>query len=104
MLVNSLDLHSAIDRCVPILESLSSEDIVKNGWKYDPPKAISDVFESVMGAVLVDSEYDYEKTAAVMEYVMDDVLEVLTPDLGKDPVSTLLEWAAANGCTAVAFE
>lgn len=104
MLINSMDLNMAVDRCVSVLESLSAEEIVKNGWKYDPPKALSDLFESVVGAVLVDSGYDYEKTAAVLEYVMEDVLEVLSPSLAKDPVSELMEWAASIGCTRIVIK
>ena len=101
MLINSMDLNMAVDRSVLVLDSLSAEEIVKNGWKYDPPKALSDLFESVVGAVLVDSGYDYEKTAAVLEYVMEVVLEVLSPSLAKDPVSELMEWAASTGCTRI---
>ncbi|KIM49536.1 hypothetical protein M413DRAFT_438720 [Hebeloma cylindrosporum] len=104
MLMNSMDLNIAVDRSVSVLDSLSADEIVKNGWKYDPPKALSDLFESVVGAVLVDSGYDYEKTAAVLEYVMEDVLEVLSPSLAKDPVSELMEWAASTGCTRIAIK
>ena len=104
MLVNSMELHVAIDRAVSVLDSLSAEEVVKNGWKYDPPKALSDLFESVVGAVLVDSGYDYEKTTAVLEYVMEDVLEVLSPSLVKDPISELLEWTARAGCTQIVIK
>lgn len=93
----------AINGYVPMLNAASSEEIVNKGWKYDPPKALSDVFESVMGAIFVDTGYDYDKTAAVVEYVMEDVLSVLSPSLTKDPVSDLLEWAGKAGCTEVVF-
>ncbi|KAH9484058.1 Endoribonuclease Dicer-like protein 3a [Psilocybe cubensis] len=96
MLSNSINLTTAIDFYSPLLENLSGKEIVKNGWKYDPPKALSDVFESVIGAVLVDSGYDYEKTASVVEHVMSDVLEALSPAVDKDPVSELLEWTAVS--------
>ncbi|KAF8162827.1 hypothetical protein B0H34DRAFT_693086 [Crassisporium funariophilum] len=98
MLVNSMDLSIAIDHYVPILESIPGEEIVRTGWKFDPPKALSDVFESVIGAVLLDSGYDYEKTAAVVEYIMEDVLEALSPSLAKDPISQLMEWTSGAGC------
>ncbi|KDR81905.1 hypothetical protein GALMADRAFT_59401 [Galerina marginata CBS 339.88] len=104
MLANSMDLNIAIDRYVPLLERVSGAEIVKFGWKFDPPKALSDIFESVIGAVLVDSGYNYEKTAAVVEYVMEDVLEALSPAVAKDPVSELTEWAAGSGCRSVFFE
>lgn len=99
-----MELSRAIDQYVPLLENVSGEEIVRLGWKFDPPKALSDVFESLLGAVLVDSGYDYEKTAAVVEYVMEDVLEALSPDVAKDPVSELMEWVAGKGCSKMVFK
>jgi endoribonuclease Dicer len=104
MLVNSLDLTEAINAYVPLLQASSGEEIVQRGWKYDPPKALSDVFESVMGAILVDSAYNYEKASAVIEHVMEDVLIALSPSVVQDPVSVLVEWIAAAGCSRLSFE
>ena len=103
MLADSFDLNLAISAYVPILEKLTPDDIVKTGWQHDPPKALSDVFESVMGAVFIDSGHDYEKTTIVMEHVMHDVLEVLSPALAKDPISELTEWVARQGCKMLVF-
>jgi len=63
LLINNVELSTAITRHVPLLESLLPEDVIVKGWKYDPPKALSDVLESLIGAVLVDSAYDFERTA-----------------------------------------
>lgn len=104
MLADSFTLNLAIANSVSIFENLSAEEVVKEGWKYDPPKALSDVFESVMGAVFIDSGCDYEKTAAVMEHVMEDALEVLSPAIAQDPVSELMQWLAGQGCTKISFE
>ncbi|KAF5386991.1 hypothetical protein D9615_001961 [Tricholomella constricta] len=104
MLINRLDLTEAINAYVPLLESSSGQEIVERGWKYDPPKALSDVFESVMGAVLVDSAYNYEKAATVAEHVMEDILLALSPSVSRDPVSTLVEWIASVGCKRLSIE
>jgi endoribonuclease Dicer len=104
MLINCVDLTEEIERHVPLLQATTSEEIIKRGWRYDPPKALSDIFESVMGAILVDSGYNYERAAAVVEYVMQDVLVVLSPSVSRDPVSELVEWAAGSGCTAITFK
>ena len=104
MLVNRVDLMEAIGSYIPLLQAASCEEIVKRGWRYNPPKAISDVFESVMGAVLIDSGYNYERAAVVVEYVMEDVLSALSPSISLDPVSELLEWAAGSGCTKITFQ
>lgn len=104
LLINSVDLTEAIDSYVPLLQSTTSEEIVEQGWKYDPPKALSDGFESIMGAVLVDSAYNYEKAAAVAEVVMEAILSVLSPSLVWDPVSTLKQLITRAGCSKLTIE
>ncbi|KAF8919201.1 hypothetical protein CPB85DRAFT_883500 [Mucidula mucida] len=88
----------AIDDVVPTLEGLAPGDILAHGWKYHPPKALSDFFESVMGAVLVDSGFDYERAAAVVEGVMACLLDEVSPSLKQDPVTELHHWVAKVGC------
>ncbi|KAF9025151.1 P-loop containing nucleoside triphosphate hydrolase protein [Hymenopellis radicata] len=97
-LINNVDLSMAIDQAIPVLESLTPKDILTHGWKYHPPKALSDFFESIMGAVLVDSGYDYERTAAVVECVMACLLDEVSPSLKQDPVTELHHWVAKAGC------
>ncbi|KZT11110.1 uncharacterized protein LAESUDRAFT_642494 [Laetiporus sulphureus 93-53] len=103
LLVNNVELSVAISRYVPALEGLTSKEVVRNAWKHDPPKAICDVFESVMGAVLVDSNYNLELAISVAENIMSDLLEVLTPDLPRDPISELMVWVARAGCKKIRF-
>ncbi|KAJ7702228.1 hypothetical protein B0H17DRAFT_1167119 [Mycena rosella] len=98
LLVNNVELSMAVAKSVPLLQACSGEEIVQGGWRYGPPKVLSDVFESVVGAVLVDSNYDYERTASVVEFVMQDVLEALGPCLRRDPISELFTWAQGAGC------
>lgn len=98
VLANSMTLWRAMDQYVPILEKLSTEEIVKRSWRYDPPKAISDIFESVIGAVLVDSGYNYDITAAIAGRLMEGVLEELHPKMAENPVGMLQEWCAKRGC------
>lgn len=104
MLANSVSLNMAIEQHVPILEAASAEDIIQMGWRYDPPKALSDVLESLIGAVYVDSAYNYEKTEAVLLLVMEDLLDVINLRIGEDPVSRLLRWTAGQGCRKVVFK
>ncbi|KIK54544.1 hypothetical protein GYMLUDRAFT_48671, partial [Collybiopsis luxurians FD-317 M1] len=98
LLVNNVDLNKAIDEYVPHLQDASPHTIINTGWKFDPPKVLSDVFESVIGAVLVDSGYNYEMTAGVVEGVMEDILSILSPAVRLDPITTLLQWVAASSC------
>ncbi|KAK7035758.1 hypothetical protein R3P38DRAFT_3391822 [Favolaschia claudopus] len=100
VLVNNTELSKETQRLVPQLQACTGKEIVSRGWRYDPPKVLSDVFESIIGAILVDSNYNYERTAAVVEFTMRDVLEELTPCLRRDPVTELMEWAAGAGCNS----
>jgi len=99
-----MELSLAIDASVSILEGVSGKEIVEAGWKFDPPKVLSDVFESVLGAILVDSGYDYDKTVSILEHIMSDVLDPLSPSVARDPVSDLVCWMASQGCTSISFQ
>ena len=72
LLVNNVELSIAISKYVPILEATSSEEIIHSGWKHDPPKAISDVLESVLGAMFVDMNYNFEKASSLVEEVLKE--------------------------------
>ncbi|KAI4523212.1 hypothetical protein K525DRAFT_196949 [Schizophyllum commune Loenen D] len=98
VLVNNVELSMAISKHIPILEAAPYPEILTKGWKLDPPKVLSDVFESVVGAVFVDTGYDYEKTAAVVEQAMEGLLVHLSPAMPRDPVSELIIWVAKSTC------
>lgn len=101
LLSNNTELSIAISRYVPILEETSTKEMVLKSWAHDPPKVISDVLESLVAAILIDSAYNFEKTSAVVEELMQDALDALSPDMPPDPVSALLVWAARSGCRRI---
>jgi len=101
LLADHAGLTAAIDKYIPILEAISSRDIVLQSWAHDPPKAISDVLESVVAAVFIDSGYNFDKTACIVEAVMQCILEVLSLDLPPEPVSAFYLWAAKSGCKRI---
>ena len=80
------------------------EEVVCNGWKHDPPKVLSDLTESVLGAMWVDSGYDYPRARAIVLKVMHPLLERLRPDLPKDPCSELMIWVGRKGCSKTKFK
>ncbi|KAF8590501.1 hypothetical protein K439DRAFT_1403599 [Ramaria rubella] len=104
ILSNNIELGKALAKAAPEHRNISYEKIVLEGWKYDPPKALSDLMESICGALLVDTGYDYERTKAIVEKVMEPLLEVLRPDLPKDPTSELMLFMARKGCQRAKFE
>ena len=104
ILLNNSSLSTAIWSSAKLLRETSYGEIVVNGWKYEPPKALGDVFESVMGAVFVDSGHDFEKFSVVVEMIMGDLLKEIEMDLPLDPVSNLMIWMSKNGCRRVNFQ
>lgn len=103
LLQNNVELGKAVSAYVPILEGMSYEQIARDGWKYEPPKVLCDVMESVLGAVLVDTNFDYTKAALIARKAISGLLEVLNPYMPRDPVSELLTWVAKQGCERACF-
>ena len=104
ILLNNARLSTAIWSSAKLLQETSYAEIVINGWKYEPPKALGDVFESVMGAVFVDSGHDFEKFSVIVEMIMEELLNEVEMDLPLDPVSTLMIRMSKNGCKRVNFQ
>jgi endoribonuclease Dicer len=103
LLAGNLELIAAVDKYIPILQAISSRDIVLHSWAHDPPKVISDIFESLVAAILIDSGYNFDKTMGIVEAVMGCVLEILSPDMPPEPVSALFLWVAKSGCKRIHF-
>jgi len=103
LLAGNTELIAAVDKYIPILQAMSNRDIVLYSWAHDPPKVISDIFESLVAAVLIDSGYNLDKTFCIVEAVMECVLEILSPDLPPEPVSALFLWVAKSGCKRIHF-
>lgn len=103
LLANSVLLFKELSKEVPLLSEASYDDLVVNGWRYDPPKVLADIFEGLVGAMFVDSGHDYLRVAGIIENIMEDVLVRLNEDIPKDPTSMLLQWTAKAGCRNVKF-
>lgn len=101
LLADHPGLITAVKKYVPTLQATSNHDIVLQSWAHDPPKVISDIFESVVAAVLIDSGYNFDKTICVVEAAMQCILDVLSPDLPPEPVSAFYLWAAKSGCKRI---
>ncbi|KAF9646833.1 hypothetical protein BDM02DRAFT_3180798 [Thelephora ganbajun] len=104
ILLNNASLSAAIWSSAKLLQETSYAEIVVNGWKYEPPKALGDVFESVMGAVFVDTGHNFEKFSVIVEMIMEELLNEIEMDLPLDPVSNLMIWMSKNGCRRVNFQ
>lgn len=104
LLRSNVDLERAITRAVSEHEDMNYFHVVVEGWRYDPPKALSDVMESLCGAMFVDSQYDYDRVKLVILQIMDPLLQVLEPKLPRDPTSDLYIYMAKRGCQKAKFE
>jgi endoribonuclease Dicer len=104
LLSNNVKLTKAVGNAAIEFDDFDYEHVVLEGWRYEPPKAISDVMESLCGAMLVDSGYDFEGIRVIIERIMMPILEVLRPDLPRDPTSELLLSLAKQGCQRAKFQ
>ena len=101
LLADHPGLTSAVEKYIPTLQATSNREIVLQSWAHDPPKVLSDIFESLVAAVLIDSGYNFDKTMCIVETAMGCILEVLSPDLPPEPVSAFYLWAAKSGCKRI---
>lgn len=107
ILINNTLVSKSISTCAPQFLKLEVSEIVENAWSYTDlaPKCISDVLEGVIGAVLVDSGWNWDVvyevvTNNILREILDELCRVYATKGGKrrDPVAELQEaLAAADG-------
>lgn len=100
ILTSSASLQKAVSSFAAEIQEVSLEEILHSCWKIDAPKAISDVFEAIFGAIYVDSAFNLELTFEYIERVMADIMQYIAPDMPGDPTSELVRWVAGQGCEA----
>ncbi|KAF8682784.1 Dicer dimerization domain [Rhizoctonia solani] len=100
ILTSSANLQKAVASFAQEVEEISLEEILQICWKIDAPKAISDVFEAIFGAIYVDSSFNLELTFEHIHRVMANIMEYVTPVMQGDPTSELVRWVASQGCEA----
>ena len=74
----SLQLVEAMKEEADTFASISFVEAVNSMWRLDVPKALSDVVEALLGAVLIDSSYDYELTREVVLRLLKKPLDLCT--------------------------
>jgi endoribonuclease Dicer len=99
----SLQLMRAMKEAADTFESMSYVEVLDSMWRLDVPKALSDVVEALMGAVLIDSGYDYELTREVGLRLLKEPLNYVHPQLPDDPIHEFLKWVGKFGCGQVRF-
>lgn len=104
MLADSLELGTAIDRYLETIQDVRYSRLVVETWAFDPPKPMSDLLEAVIGAVLVDSDFNIETVFRVLEPIMAPVLDVVSPEMPRDPTTELMIWAArTSACHRIKY-
>lgn len=104
LLADSPLLIAAISEYLEIIKDVPYSRLVVETWAFDPPKPLCDVFEAVIGAVLVDSGFSLGVVFRVLEPIMADVLAVVSPQMPRDPTTELMIWAGRNAaCTQVKY-
>ncbi|KZO95256.1 P-loop containing nucleoside triphosphate hydrolase protein [Calocera viscosa TUFC12733] len=103
-------LHMAprLDREIAVavkqLNEFPYSELAAKWWEYDPPKALNDVLEAILGALLVDSNYDIDVCNPVLSRLFKDTLPLGHPDIPLHPVMELYIWSSRHGCRGIHFE
>lgn len=84
-------------------ETMDFPEVIDKVWKLDSPKALSDVVESLLGAVFVDSGWRYDVVRDVALHLLQEALEYVHVDMPSDPTSEFLMWVGRRGCTQVCY-
>ena len=104
MLADSPILMLAIDDYIESTKDVPYTRLVVETWNFDPPKPMADLFESVCGAILVDSNFDLDLVFKILTPVMADVLSVVSPTMPRDPTTELMIYTSRNGCSRVRYQ
>ncbi|CAG8444339.1 4231_t:CDS:2 [Acaulospora colombiana] len=98
-------LMSAMTEFVRVIEGMRENgEAVGEYWSdVDVPKVMSDVVESMLGAVIVDAEFDPEVAQRVFDKWVKPILdEFVTPEtLRVHPVKKFTEFMQKHGCEEV---
>jgi endoribonuclease Dicer len=79
----------------------SPEDFFVHAHLREPPKALSDALEAIVGAIFIDCGHKLEVVFNALENIYLELLPLLKAEPPLDPVSDLLTWARKEGCGKV---
>lgn len=95
-------LDQAMRTAVLESESYNYSDMLNDlTWLWDPPKVLGDVFESIIGAIFVDSKFQLEIVLDVLDRMYRDVLPLLRDVEIRDPYSSLVIFAQSIHCSKI---
>ena len=92
MLINRyIEVMAHGDRPLNIFGALEDMDITQGIEEVESPKIISDIFESVAGAIYLDSGRKLDEVWRVYSRIMKDIIIEYRKSVPKSPISELLE-------------
>ena len=86
-----VEVISYEDRFLNIFGALEDMDITQGIEEIESPKIISDIFESVAGAIYLDSGRKLDEVWRVYSKIMKDIIIEYRKNVPKSPISELLE-------------
>lgn len=93
--------------CVEALQEISHfesigsfyEDLTNSFVVFDPPKILGDALEAIVGAMLIDCEFDLKVVFKSLERIYEDVLPQIKQGEPRDPLSRLLKIRDIYSCS-----
>ncbi|KAL8287547.1 hypothetical protein RQP46_003405 [Phenoliferia psychrophenolica] len=70
-------------------------------WSWDPPKILGDIFEAVLGSIVVDDGFRLETVFGVLDQVYAEIMPHLQAIERRDPVSKLVMFYQLRHCVGI---
>lgn len=103
MFCDAISLVAAANKTARMFNSMDFTQVIDNIWRLDAPKALGDMVEALIGAVFVDSGWNYNIVKDVVIRLFKEVLDYIHPDMPLDPTSEFMIWVAKHGCTQARY-
>lgn len=92
---NSVAIPRLIREAMEIFRKVDVEALLNEHWEYHPAKLLADVVESIIGAMFVDVQHDYEEVKKLVLPMIEKVLQASDSCRINCPIMELMAWAGS---------
>ena len=97
---SSIAIPKLILDAMEIFRNVDVDALLNEHWEYHPAKLLADVVESIIGAMFVDVNHDYEEVKKLVLPLIDKVLQASDTCRIDCPIMELMAWAGSVGTLA----
>lgn len=98
---NSQAIPRLTRQAMDIFRNVDVQTLLNEHWEYHPAKLLADVVESIIGAMFVDVQHDYEQVKKLVLPLIDKLLVASDTCRINCPIMELMAWAGSVGSFAL---